>query len=208
MRSAAEYGVTSTPFDKLRALSPSFAKASEGKTRQALLPHAVSPALVSSPRTPSFRGAPFKKEIPRGRKPIPASPPLKRGGHSTALVGFMVAALHSERAPDAVEYDGPGNTFTAWVVSTTLPLRQSPHPPRESRHTGRTTCSLLCTWLPALGGKVGQQPARSSHGGRLSAECLRRQSSNNTQRKGLRAESGRSFQVFSAVRTPPSALLI
>jgi len=131
---------------------------------------------------PPSEAPPSKKEIPRGRKPIPASPPLKRGGHSTALVGFMVAALHSERVPDAVEYDGPGNTFTAWVGSTTLPLHQSPQPPRESRHTGRTTCSLLCTWLPALGGKVGQQPARSSHGGRLSAECLRRQSSDNTRR--------------------------
>ena len=56
---------------------------------------------------PPSEAPPFKKEIHRGGKPIPASPPLKRGGHSTALFCFIVAALHSERVPDAVEYDGP-----------------------------------------------------------------------------------------------------
>jgi len=76
MRSAAEYGVTSTPFDKLRALS----------TRRAVSAHAVSPALVSPPRTPPHPRRPLsKKEILRGGKPIPASPPLRGGAAGSNL---------------------------------------------------------------------------------------------------------------------------
>ena len=124
--------------------------------------HAVSPALVSPP-DPPFRGAPFLKEIHRGGNPSR----LRRrfaGGKQHGSRLFIESPPCAENAfrtqPGTA---GPEHVF---CLGEPPPLRRStnpPNPPREVGHTGRTTCSLLCARLPALGGKVGLQPARSFH---------------------------------------------
>ena len=48
------------------------------QARRAVSSHAVSPALVSPPWNPPFRGAPFQAEIHQGGKPIPPTLTLRR----------------------------------------------------------------------------------------------------------------------------------
>jgi len=106
------------------------------------------PRLGFPPLEPPFPRRPLsKKEIRQGGKPI-------RG--DTARLSFVyVSPPCTVPAFRICRRRQSRNTFTAWVAATTPPLCQSPQPPRESGHTGRTTCSLLSARLPALGGRVG-----------------------------------------------------
>jgi len=148
-------------------------------TRRAVSAHAVSPALVFPPGPPFPRRPLSQRKSTRGDNPSR----LRRhfvGGTQHGSPCFMC------RRPAPCPRSGcrrirrPRIAFTAWVAATTSPLHQSPQPPRESGHTGRTACSFLSGRLPALGGKVppslklrrasGPQPARcTSHGRGLSA---------------------------------------
>lgn len=58
--------------------------------------HAVSPALVSPPWNPPFRGAPFQKGIPPGGETHP-------GGHSTAFFVFYVGRPSGVRNHSAAQ---------------------------------------------------------------------------------------------------------
>jgi len=140
------------------------------------------PRLGFPPSEPPFPRRPLKKEINRGENPSR----LRRcfaGGTQHGSRFFIVSPPCTENAPSICRIRQPLNTFSAGVADTTLPLYQSPQPPMEIGHPGRTTCSHLNARLPALGGNVGLRPACcTAHGCRLSKECLRRHAMVETRR--------------------------
>ena len=121
------------------------------------------PRLGSPPCTPPSEAPPFKKGTRQGGEPIPphadaarsAFVAASRGGHSTAAFPFINAALGLSAFRISAEDGRPGTRSGPRVPGTTPPLCQSPQPPREAGHAGRSTNSLLSARLPALGGRVG-----------------------------------------------------
>ena len=119
------------------------------------------PPWFSPLGTPLSEAPPFKKGIRQGGEPIQ--------GDTARLSSVYVSPPCTVNASSTCRGRQPLDTLTAWVAGTTPPLRQSPQPPREAGHTGRSTNSLLSARLPALGGRVGPGPARcTSHGPGLS----------------------------------------
>ena len=158
-----------------------------GRCRLMLFP----PPWFSPLGTPLSEAPPFKKGIRQGGEPI-------RG--DTARLSFVyVSPPCTVNASSTCRRRQTLDTFTAWVAGTTPPLRQSPQPPREAGHTGRSTNSLLSARLPALGGRVGPGPARcTSRGPGLSVVSAARTSSSTMPTTTLKTPPDRSCRSPSS----------